>query len=74
MKYNYRKLVGRIVEICGTHSEFAKQLGISSRSLSLKINNERYFKQNEISKACDILGLTKDQISVYFFTYDVQTN
>lgn len=68
MEYDFRKLRGKIVEIFGKQEAFAKALGISQRSLSLKLNNERYFKPCEISKAVKLLGLELTDIPEYFFT------
>lgn len=70
--FNYQKLRGRIVEIFRTQSIFAKELGISERSLSLKLNGRLAWRQQEICKAIDLLNLTKEDISVYFFTTKVQ--
>lgn len=72
MAYNYDKLNGRIVEKCGTQQSFAKKMGLSERSVSLKLNNKVPFKQEEISKALDVLGLNADEIAEYFFKLDVQ--
>ena len=66
--YNYAKLRGRIVEICGTHMAFGKAIGISRAALSLKLNNRNEFSQGEIKKALDVLGLSKDDAGEYFFT------
>ena len=68
MKYDFRKLRGKIVEVFGKQEAFAKALGLSQRSLSLKLNNERYFKPYEISKAIELLGLNLTDIPEYFFT------
>ena len=74
MKYDFSKLRGKIVEVFGKQEAFAKALGLSSRSLSLKLNNERYFKPTEISKAIDLLGLSLSDIPEYFFAVVVQEN
>lgn len=74
MKYDFSKLRGKIVEVFGKQQAFAKALGLSSRSLSLKLNNERYFKPTEISKAIELLGLSLSDIPEYFFTVEVQEN
>ena len=68
MKYDFSELRKKIIEVFGKQEVFAKALGMSSRSLSLKLNNERYFKTPEISKAIELLGLTSADIPVYFFT------
>lgn len=51
MAFNYSKLVGRIIEKYGSQYNFAVSLGISERSLSLKLNNKVPWKQTEIEKS-----------------------
>lgn len=71
MAYNYAKLRGRITEVTGTQSEFAKRMGLSVRSVSLKLHNKIQFKQTEIQKALRVLNLTAADIQEYFFTLEV---
>lgn len=71
MAYEYNKLIGRIVEVCGTRTEFAKRMGFSERTLSLKLNNKISWKQPEIMKAIQVLGLEGTDIQEYFFTLKV---
>lgn len=72
MAYNYTKLIGRIVEKCGTRANFARAVGLSERSISLKLNNKIAFKQTEIEKSLQVLGLGKEDVMDYFFTVEVQ--
>lgn len=72
MAYDYSKLLGRIIEKFGTQAKFSTKLGLSERSLSLKLNGKTGFKQDEIHKACELLGLAGTDIPAYFFTRKVQ--
>ena len=72
MTYNYRKLLGRITEKYGTQTVFAKALGLSERSLSLKLTNKVGFKQSEIARACSLLEIPESEMHNYFFTHEVQ--
>lgn len=72
MEFDYSKLKGRIVERFQTQSKFSGAMGISNRSLSLKLNGQRAFTQQEIVKATFLLSIDKKEISNYFFTPKVQ--
>lgn len=69
--YDYAKLNGRIVEVCGTKAQFAKEMEMSEQSVSKKLLQKVCFKQDEIDNAIIILHLNKEDIPVYFFTYKV---
>ena len=71
MAFDYRALRGKIIEIYGTQGEFAKQMKLSENSLSKKLNSCKMWKQSEITKACDLLGIDQIDISRYFFTQKV---
>ena len=70
--FDYSKLRGRIVEKFGTQQAFAKALGVSARTLSLKMNNRIPFGQGEIDSAITLLDATPQDIKAYFFTKAVQ--
>lgn len=72
MEYDYSKLCGRIREKCGGQIEFARKMGISERTVSLKLNNKIPWKQTEISRASEILDFSTDDIQSYFFVLKVQ--
>lgn len=74
MAYEYKWLNGKIIEVCGTQAIFAEKMGLSERTISLKLNNKVSWKQAEIQKALEILDLTDDDIQTYFFTLKVQNN
>lgn len=72
MAFNYDKLRGRIVEKFGTQGRLARALGVSERTLSLKLNNKIFFSQDEIAKISKLLNITLDEIQDYFFKPKVQ--
>lgn len=72
MAYDYSKLTGRIVEKCGTQAIFAEKMGLSERTVSLKLNNKISWKQMEIQKALEVLDLEESDIQSYFFALKVQ--
>lgn len=74
MSFEYSKLAGKIKEKFDTQTNFAKELGMSERSLSLKMNNCRAWKQIEMVKACELLAIDINNINEYFFTEKVQKN
>ena len=45
MAFDYRKLRGKIVEKYGSQSEFSVVMGLSERTLSLKMNSKVPWKQ-----------------------------
>lgn len=72
MAFNHSKLRGRIIEKFGTQGCFSKALGVSERTLSLKLNNKIFFSQDEISRMSELLEITSDKIQFYFFEKEVQ--
>lgn len=74
MVYDYSKLAGRIVEKCGTQAVFAERMGLSERTISLKINNKVPWTQPDIQKASEVLEFPEEEIQPYFFTVKVQSD
>lgn len=74
MAYDYAKLSGRIVEKCGTQAMFAEMMGLSERTISMKLNNKVAFKQPEIQRALEVLKLKPEDVPIYFFATKVQNN
>ena len=72
MQINYNKLKGRIVEMCGTQGKFAHAMGMSERTVSLKLSGKTPWKQTEIVKTAQVLELADEDIQSYFFTTKVQ--
>ena len=72
MAYDFSKLVGKITEVFSTQAKFADAMGLSERTVSLKLNGKVEWKQSEIFKTCELLGVPLSQIPAYFFSAEVQ--
>lgn len=70
--FNYSKLKGKIIEVCGTQGVFAEKMGLSERTISLKLANKIFFKQDEMVKALEILNIPLEELELYFFDAEVQ--
>lgn len=70
-KFDYSKLRGKIREF-GTQEAFANAIGISTVTLSERLNNKSQFTQNEINKTVDVLKIEPEEIPIYFFTPKVK--
>lgn len=71
MSYDYSKLLGKIVEKCGTQLIFSERMGLSERTISLKLNRKVPWKDTEIVKAAEILEIPSNEIVEYFFKIKV---
>lgn len=69
--FDYSKLRGRIIEKFDTQGKFAAVVGLSDRSMSLKLNNGIKFSQDEIIIWCELLDISIAEISAYFFNQKV---
>lgn len=67
MPYNYSLLSGKIVEKFGTQYRFAQAMNLSEHTISQKINKKQQWKQDEILRACNLLGIEIEEIPRYFF-------
>lgn len=74
MTKDFSKLSGKIVEKYGTQYNFAIALGLSERSLSLKLNNKVGWRDEEMERAIDLLDLDINDIPSYFFKNQVQVS
>lgn len=64
---NYPKLRGRIKEMYGTETNFAKKIGKTKGWLSLILNKKRDFKKSDIDLFVKYLDIDTSEINVYFF-------
>ncbi|EMF0257391.1 MULTISPECIES: DUF739 family protein [Enterococcus] len=67
MSYDYSSLSGKIVEKFGTQFNFAVAMGLSERTVSLKINGKVAWKDDDIVKACKLLDIDLTDMHKYFF-------
>ena len=74
MSFDFSKLLGRIKEFGFTQKTLAKGIGISSSTLSAKLNNKNAFTVTEIACICRVLDISKLEVGKYFFTEKVQEN
>ena len=72
MAFDYSKLRGRIVEKFETQAKFAVAMELSERTITCKLRNKIPWKQGEILKAINLLGLDETDIQEYFFKLKVQ--
>ena len=68
MAFDFSKLKGRIIEKYKSQAEFAKALGISENTLSLKMNNKSRFTSEDIIRITSMLDISKESVGEYFFT------
>lgn len=64
--FDYSKLRGKIKEVFGTQAKFAKAMGMSTVTLSAKLNGTVQFTAPEMNKACEVLGVSVEFIPLYF--------
>lgn len=68
---NLKLLNDKIEELEIPVSSIAKKMGVSRRTLYLKLSGERGFKVTEANRICDILRLTFDEKMIIFFDKEV---
>ena len=68
---SHAKLRGKIKEVFGTQDAFAEAMEMDRSTMSLKLNDKSDWTAPEILKACKLLGISVDQIHVYFFNAKV---
>lgn len=69
---DYRKLMGKMVELGYTQATLASEAGMGRSQLNLKLKGKYAFKQSEIEKICRLLEIPAAEIGSYFFTPKVE--
>ena len=71
MVFRYNKLRGRIVEVFGSQSKFAEEIGQSEQNITAKLAGRSSFTQDNIVTWCQALNIDQADIGSYFFTREV---
>ncbi len=71
-EFDYSRLKGRIKEKYNSQSNFVKDLKMSEQVFSKRINNQVQFDSSEIKKMAELLEISDDEISEYFFKEKVE--
>lgn len=66
--YDYNELKGDIKKVFGTQNAFAKAIGMSEATLSLKLNNNAEWSQDEMESTIALLHAGVEKLVSYFFT------
>lgn len=66
-RYNYSKLLGRMRERGITQEQLSKEVEMNETTLSAKLNNKSQFKAEEMDAICEVLDISNEEISTYFF-------
>lgn len=76
MKFDYSKLIGRIIEKFGSRKAFAEACGFSENTISKKLSGKMGITTNDIVKwsSPELLDIPTSDIPEYFFTFKVQVN
>lgn len=75
VKYDFRKLKGKIKEMFNTQNDFAIAMGMTPNTLSGKLNNQFDFSSSEITKAVNLLHInSSEEAWILFFTEMVENN
>jgi hypothetical protein len=70
--FDFSKLRGLIKEKFGSDKNFAEAMHMSTSALSGRLSGTVPWRTEEIPPACELLGITGAEISVYFFTPKVR--
>lgn len=69
MNYDYSELRGKIYARYRSQTRFARELGVSTGTLSLRLDSIQPFTVPEIEKSVELLQIPREQILDYFFKH-----
>lgn len=65
--FDYSLLREKIAAKYRTQANFARAMGLSKASMSLKLNGKVKWKLDEIARVCQLLDMPATAIPTYFF-------
>lgn len=71
MSFMYNKLRGKIIEVFGSQSKFAAEIGLSEQSVTAKLAGRTRFSQEDIIFWSEKLKIDQNDIGVYFFAQEL---
>jgi len=76
VKFDYSKLIGRIIEKFGSRKAFAEACGFSENTISKKLSGKMGITTNDIVNwsSPELLDIAIPDIPEYFFAIKVQVN
>lgn len=66
--FDYSKLIGLMAEKKYSQRRLSQMLCISENSFTNKIKGKSSFNSKEIVTICNVLGITTENVGLYFFT------
>jgi len=73
MVKKYSRLHGKIIEKYGNVSQFAKACGLSRVSVDNKLEGRTAFTKRDMEHWSELLGISTDKISEYYFESKVES-
>lgn len=67
--FDFAKLRGKIREVYGKQEMFARDVGMSTTTLSKKLLGKTEWTRQEIERACPLLGIRAEEVASYFFSF-----
>jgi uncharacterized protein YaiE (UPF0345 family) len=71
-EYDYSKLKVRIKKKYGTMTKFAEAMNCTKSAMSMRLNNQAPWKQEDISQAIILLNIPERQIYSFFYATKVK--
>lgn len=67
MRHAYRKLIGRIKELCGSQAKLAKAACLPVKSVCKRLNGRSGFFQEDVEKWAGLLRIERKDYRDFFY-------